>query len=469
LKKQLKMKFIFALFISTLFIFSFSHFGSSAFTAMVSEKDVFPAGTLVGPVDISGKSKTIAQTMVAEEIEKWKSETEIFLHYKELTVPINIDIVHFDVETTIANAQSGQRNLLLASIETNEIENIIDRQTAQLNLSEAELAKLEDEIISYAHNLTLGSHEISLEDFISVDGARDIIHESVLDLNGISVEMGDWVEELSPIIVPAESQVSIMQVLEEKNLASLSPEVKSVLASGIYQSILPTNFMIIERHIGQTLPEYVKPGYEARVNKGNNMDFVFSNPNKTDYTIELSWVYPSLKIQLIGSPFLYKYEIEVMQSKDQVLKPKTIIQYSPQLQPGQKTVKDEGKNGVLMNVIRKIYGVNSEFIREELIAEDYYAPIERIEVHGLDLTNNNNSENSAPNGELNQTPENDDSPSGQAPSQEGESGIGNENEGVIDREGESEIPEIQPGDGGSTTKPSEKNPSLWGKPNEAEK
>src|SRR5690606_11403216 len=88
-----------------------------------------------------------------------------------------------------------------------------------------------------------------------------------------------------------------------------------------------------------------------------------------------------LTVQVKGSPFLYSYNIE--QSEIEEFKQKTIIQYSPQLLPNQTLVKDEGKAGFRIKTIRKVLGESGEFIREELISEDYYAPIEKIEVHGL--------------------------------------------------------------------------------------
>jgi hypothetical protein len=81
---------------------------------------------------------------------------------------------------------------------------------------------------------------------------------------------------------------------------------------------------------------------------------------------------------------LYKYVIEAADKKE--FKPKTIIQYSPQLYPSQKKMKDIGRNGLYTKVLRKVYGENDEFVREELLSEDYYAPVERVEIHGLEST-----------------------------------------------------------------------------------
>src|SRR5690606_5047149 len=90
---------------------------------------------------------------------------------------------------------------------------------------------------------------------------------------------------------------------------------------------------------------------------------------------------PTLTVQLKGNPLLYNYEI--LPSNIEEYKQKTIVQYSPNLQPGNKTVKEAGKSGFQINIVRKVYGENGEFLQEKVISEDFYSPIERVEVHGL--------------------------------------------------------------------------------------
>nr|WP_281427656.1 VanW family protein [Mesobacillus maritimus] len=193
--------------------------------------------------------------------------------------------------------------------------------------------------------------------------------------------MKDWVEALSPITVPAQSQISFVKLLEESQLTAIPSGISSMIASGIYSTILSTNFEIIERHIGQVLPDDIELGYEAKINPDNHLDFVFGNPNDTEYMIELQWSYPVLTVQLKGSPFLYKYEI--VESDKKEFKPKTIIQYSPQLLPEQNKVKEAGKHGYLIKISRKVLGEKGELLREEIISEDFYVPVEKVEVHGL--------------------------------------------------------------------------------------
>ncbi|WP_053364237.1 VanW family protein [Bacillus sp. FJAT-27251] len=380
--KQQGIKLFIVLLISTLFIYSFSHFGAMAYSAMSKEGDLFLEGTTIGGVNVAGKSKAESQPLVAERVQQWQADTVFELQYKEKTITVNTEFLSFNVVESVEAAQNGQANGTAVSIETKGLKGAISQLSPDLILEEAELNMLHQEVLNYSRNLTVGSHRISVEKLLGGDNkGDDVINETTLQLDDVSVAMMDWVEGLSPIAIPANSQVSFLKTIEDEKLTSMPSGTMSMIAAGIYQTILPTNFDIIERHIGQALPDYIPLGFEAKVNADHNLDFVFANPNESDFYLELSWVHPILTIQLKGSSLLYTYEIE--ESGKQSFKPKTVIQYSPQLLPGQKTVKEQGKKGTMVKMVRKVYGENGEFLSEETISEDYYPPVERIEVHGL--------------------------------------------------------------------------------------
>ncbi|HJV17174.1 MAG TPA: G5 domain-containing protein, partial [Bacillales bacterium] len=74
----------------------------------------------------------------------------------------------------------------------------------------------------------------------------------------------------------------------------------------------------------------------------------------------------------------------------QGFKPKTIIQYSPLLASGKVSVTTPGKEGNLVKVYREIYQ-SDQLLKKELIAEDYYPPVYRVEIHSLTVPNNDQS------------------------------------------------------------------------------
>ncbi len=143
---------------------------------------------------------------------------------------------------------------------------------------------------------------------------------------------------------------------------------------------MPTNFAIEERNIGNELPAYAHLGDEAKVDFTQNMDLAFSNPNKTKYTLDLQLNGNSLTVTLKGAKLPYEYKITT--KNEQKLMPKTIVQYSPLLASGQTMVKNAGQNGQTAAVYRQTYK-GDILIKSELIANDYYPPEYRVEIHAL--------------------------------------------------------------------------------------
>ncbi|WP_404329432.1 G5 domain-containing protein [Mesobacillus maritimus] len=394
MKNQQGLKLFVVLLVSTLFIYSFSHFGALTYNAMTTEDDLFLQGTSIGSVDVAGTTRDDALIAVTDRLQQWQNGTKINLKYKEKTIAVNLEIYQFDIQGSVTQAQNGHSNAALVSIDPQGIKTLLTQLSPKLQLEDEELTRLNNELVSYANNLNIGEHKVSIEKLLESSVTDEVISETVLQLDEASVAMMDWVTGLSPISIPAESQFSFLKVIEEKKLASMPAAAQSMIATGIYETILPTNFVILQRHIGQELPKYTDLGFEAKINKNNNLDLAFTNSNELEYTLEFKWEHPTLTVQLKGDPLLYKYVVEATDKKE--FKPKTIIQYSPQLYPSQKTVKETGRNGLFTKVLRKVYGENDEFVSEELISEDYYAPVERVEVHGLKSTTTTTSDTAIP-------------------------------------------------------------------------
>nr|WP_249365545.1 VanW family protein [Cytobacillus citreus] len=257
--------------------------------------------------------------------------------------------------------------------------------------------------------------------------------------------MRQIIEKLSTIKIQPNSQFSLLKLLEENGLEKESPTAINILATAIYQLILPTNFQIIERYISNEMPEYAQLGFEAKVDADKSMDLIFANPNDNGYVIDFLWSENTLTLSLKGTTFLNKYVITTQDEK--TFKPKTIKHYSPLLNPSEKTVKTEGKEGFIIKVFREVYDEKGAFLRREEISEDYYPPNHRIEVYGLinKEKNNNELQEESPSGENVYTIEsqNDDEKSSFPENTDDSSGIVDNSSGTIENTNE-----------------------LWGKPKE---
>ncbi|MCM3587657.1 VanW family protein [Mesobacillus maritimus] len=381
MKNQQGIKLFVVLLVSTLFIYSFSHFGALTYHAMTNEDNLFSIGTTIASVDVTGQTTADALIALTEQRTIWQNGTTISLKYKEKSVPVNLEIYHFDLQGSIDSAISGQSNPVITTINDQDVATLMDQLTTSVEWDDEAVSKIKAELLTYGTNFTAGENEVVVEKVLEAKSDNKVISETVLELKDVSVAMMDWVSGLSPIVLPSKTHVSMLTSIEEKKLTSMPENVKSMIATAIYQTVLPTNFEIIERNISQQLPAYTELGFEAKVSAKHNLDLVIGNPNETEYKLEFKWNYPTLTVQLKGNPLLYNYEI--LPSNIEEYKQKTIVQYSPNLQPGNKTVKEAGKSGFQINIVRKVYGENGEFLYEEVISEDFYSPIERVEVHGL--------------------------------------------------------------------------------------
>jgi hypothetical protein len=205
------------------------------------------------------------------------------------------------------------------------------------------------------------------------------LSSKTVTLKEVPEDLQSFIDDYQKIDIPGESSFSLLGFVNEKKI-NVQPETLSIIATGIYQTILPSNFTIVERNIGDTLPDYAELGFEAKVSKLQKADLIFKNPNKEKSYFEFNLDHKQLKITLMGKPFLYTYKIS--KKDEQKLQPKTIVQYSPLVIPGKIKIQNPGADGQIVKVYRDIYQ-GGQLMKSELISEDYYPPSYRIEIHAL--------------------------------------------------------------------------------------
>jgi hypothetical protein len=425
------LKLFVVLFFSSALIFSTSHFGAKAFEKFNSDGS-YTEGTTVGSVDISGKTETEVISFLEEKYVDWVNNTKIELQFSEKTVPFDINLFHFNSKQTVNNIKDGQKNTAILTIEMLQVEDQLQLILPELDNTNFELTKLTKDLTETASLFEHGTYSFNLtSDYMISDATKAdvIISESVVELDEIPNDLESVVEANLEITIAEEASFSLLKFAEVQKIEN--SDSLSVIATGMYQAILPTNFEIVERNISSVLPNYATLGFEARVNFARGADLVIVNPNKAKYNFELKLENNKLKVTLKGTELLYNYEI--IKKDEQQLKPKTIVQYSPLLTPGKTKVQTAGADGQVVKVYRDTVQGN-KLIKSELLSEDYYAPAYRVEIHGLEGTTEENQPISGnkPNAEVTPT-------SGQTPSPT------------------------------ETSKKDSSDDELWGKPNEQAK
>lgn len=380
-KSQQLIKLFVVLLFSTAFIFSFSHYGAKAFEKITNTDGKFSKGTTIGSLEVSGKTETEASSLLEEKYVDWIKGTTIELQYGEKIASLDLKLFHLDAKQTLDSIKDGQKIPASITIDRSQVEEQAEILFPEIKSSDINLEKLTSALNETASLFEAGSHTFNLfEDYLLAEHIKKdvVINTAVIDMKEVPDGLQTLIENNPSIEIPEESALSLLGFAKKHNIAD--SEALNIVATGIYQAVLPTGLSIEERNISSTLPDYAALGLEAKVDQSRNSDLVIANPNKAKYKLELQLDNRSLTVTLKGEQFVYNYKITT--KDEQKLKPKTIVQYSPQLLPGKTKVQINGSEGIIIKVYRDVYQGNS-FIKSEYISEDYYPPSFQVEVHGL--------------------------------------------------------------------------------------
>ncbi|MFE8703438.1 VanW family protein [Cytobacillus sp. FJAT-54145] len=440
MRNQQALKLFLVLIISTTYIYSFSHFGAFAYDEMIHSDNKYAEGTMIGQLNVTDKTVQEAGQLLDEQISKWLEETQIDIKYKEVTHPLDLSLIHFDVSNTLAQLKQGQQNSVIVNLES--LEDVLYNLSPSINLSNIDIDRLKEQVLLSAKMLQVGDSQFRVENYMIDQSQIETVNiaEAVLELEEVPSDLSQLAN--TSIEVLPQTQFSLLSYINELGLDDISTTSLGVVATGIYEVILPTNFSIIERHISNELPSYANLGYEAKVNQSKDLDLIFSNPNEFSYTINMKLEDDTFSVTLSGPELLNKYS--VIEEDEESFSPKTVVQYSPLLSSTEIKVEKEGVQGLLIKLYRESYDVNGELLKKDLISEDFYPPIHRIEIHALSGNQTTN------------------------PNSSGNDGIDNEgNDDSSENENGNSNPDV--GDEESDTEGEVNEDDLWGKPNEESK
>lgn len=379
MKQNLKLLLILVLCSS--FMFSFAHVGVLAYDTFLNKRDIFDEGTKIGNVEIAGKNEQEALQLVTQQWTTWQQATKITVHYKEKTAVLDNTLFTFNEAFSFNTIKQGQDNPVAVQLES--LDTFLQFLSPTLTNKYLDIAKLKQALLVKATMLESGNVDIQVEEYLRNPTAEKnhLIGEVQIAAKLTDSETNVINEQLQTIEIAPLSEYSLLKHIERLKNEQLSTKVVSYLATGMYEVILPTNFSIVEREISETLPNYAKMGYEAKVNIKKRMDFIFKNENHSSYRILLKAENNRLTVSLKGPSFLYDYKIVIKDQKS--FASKTIVQFNPQLARGQKIIDTKGKAGQSVKVIREIYDEKGNPVKKVTLSEDFYPPVHQVEVHSL--------------------------------------------------------------------------------------
>lgn len=375
MRQILKISFIVLIF--TLFSFGSTYLGASALSSRNADESIYLENTFIGSLEISNKTQGEAKALLDEQWNDWVSNAKIKLSYKEENFQVSPSLFTLESDETIKTAISGKHNAVHIAAEEGFFQ--AKQLLPDYVWSNLDTKKLEEDILlsiqEFNQNIAL-----QLDKYLPQEKST-IVSSAAVKLNAEEHEVLDFVESYPSIELNPESQFSLEAFVQDSKMNNLSAATYSQIATAIYKAIQPTNFTISERYISRQLLDNIEPGFEAKVNFEKKMDFKFYNPNNTPYLVKFTYYNSELEVAIEGPPFLYNYSILTWDKQE--FKPRTIKQYSSLLDQGQKSVETEGTPGVIVKVIREVYKQNGELLRTEQLAEDFYPPVHRVEIHPL--------------------------------------------------------------------------------------
>lgn len=396
MRQTVSFKLFLTLVITVSYLLASTKVATWAYESFVSG-DKFAEGTMIGPVDVSNRSSDEAYKQVNEKVNGWKQSATMTLMLEEKEAILQTNAFTFHIEESMKQAVNGKQTALLVSVNEQALQDVISSISASSDWIDVE--KVKAQLEQAAASLT--SARLSLSQYVR----EDMQQQTILSQAVIPLHEELRVMSQTTIVVEPKQMFSVLDFFKKQGIG-LSKEALTLFASALYEAIVPTNFEVIERHTSVTLLNGVKAGFEAAVEQ-NKKDFMFFNPNDQSYTIEVRAEDGQMKVALVGIPFIYQYAVKT--DPIEYYDPKTIVQYSALLKPNEKRIKEEGKKGMLIRLHKEVYDRNGSFIEKVLVSEDFYPPVHRVELRGLQSGGN-------------------DTPSTQSPQQDGV--WGNENEQI---------------------------------------
>jgi hypothetical protein len=376
------VKLFFVIAICTIYLISVSQIGVFAYEAFFEETGRLPEGTMVGPISVANKTKQEALREIEKKVNEWKANASVTVAYQEKKEEIPTSQFTFQIEQSAAQIIEGRPSRLFVHFDVQAFSKTIKKLLPPPLVSSINLEKLQNDLTDMASSLQTPSQPLDLAAYVSrSDKTMRQVSAATLKFWKRPASLLEWISANPTIEIKGKSVFSLSSYVKETG-GSLSSEDMSMIASAIYQTILPTNFTVVERHTSRELPDGITIGYEAKVD-AHHRDLQFYNPNTTAYTLQFQIEKNRLRVALFGLPFAYKYVVKV--GDIEYFEPRTIVQYSPLLRPGERQRKQIGKRGMLVKVKRETYDGQNHLVNVETISEDFYPPSYNIEVRGLEL------------------------------------------------------------------------------------
>jgi len=373
-----------ALLGSTVLFFGVTQAGSYVIDEVVFPTDGFADQTYIGPFDVSNLPEEEAAVTVQTGVQGWFDEAHVNIKLQDAVVPFPLEAVQFNTDRTLTTAQDGTKNGLEFDVTEEAVGTFLNQQFPPFIFSEEEVTTVTGTI---RQHLALGRKDqiVDITDaLVASSTIETTITNVTFDNAEISEGMRTLIFALDGYKINPKSTFSFLEFVEGMDASAVTESDLTTVASILYASILQTNFSVDERSIGPIIPVTVPLGLESSINRELGVDFVFTNPNSTTFTLNINEAGNGLNASLTGFPFVYRYETTTGNLEE--FPPKTIKQFSAFVNQNTVQVKTQGVNGLQVAVFKNVLSGTDEVIDTMEVSKDFYPPVHKVEIHPLTVT-----------------------------------------------------------------------------------
>ncbi|ANU19187.1 hypothetical protein BBI15_02670 [Planococcus plakortidis] len=357
-------------------------FGTANAGAYAVDEWVFPSAeygdyTYIGTTDVSNMEVADAKTLFLSQASAIRESSELHVSYLDATAKYPLKDVKISLDETLERAQSGAQNDFVFDLSETTTRSFLKKQFTDVPFTEADIASIHQQLETALE----GGQSVTRVDISSdsLQMPQVTVAESSFSHDIESGSAREIIEALDGTVIAPNEQFNFLPRLEEVALLDATDAELTEIASAIYGAVLRTNFLIEQRSIGEQVPKNVPAGEEAAINRSLGVDFAFSNPNASSFTLNVYIENGKLVASIHGQPFVNEYFISAASDKE--VEPRLIKQYSAFVSSGKK-VKEQGRDGKRIEVVKTIVEDGKE-VSVEPVSSDFYPPIHRIEVYPL--------------------------------------------------------------------------------------
>ena len=339
--------------------------------------------TILGSVYIGGLKEDEVEPIIADRIAIWLNDESIVfeLTYQGYSYEFNRELFYFDYSTSMFYLKNGETNKLFAKYQGDERQDIMNdivNLDFLVGISQRfDFETLLNDILNDAGFMKSYSSK-KLEDYMydEVASIFDINTVSLHLYNGIDVdELLLGINEVYPNGLIISESKELFDIIEKLGDSLVDSEM-SMLATGMLQLILETNFAISEVNyvaeidfINYDMNTFPYFGHNANVYQVIGNSFSFYNPNNSNYYFRVDKVdEENITITLVGLRFVDDIEIQIN---------KTVLDYITQYDDNDD-LWQPGFDGAIIEVTRIITDINGNIRYENVVLFEYYPPIAEI-------------------------------------------------------------------------------------------